>query len=147
MNMADPNLGYTSRRSSRRTSTNPFYNYLTPEIVPGALRNQPAGTRAACCGPIRSTATLRIDNVGNWRSRYQALQLRVQRTYAAGASVLFAYNYNQERNEAYFNDLSSTPTRSSGWDRTMRGIARPSLEPTIFPSAKAASSARTCIRC
>jgi len=30
--------------------------------------------------------------------------LRVQRTYAAGASILFAYNYNQERNEAYFND-------------------------------------------
>ena len=31
----------------------------------------------------------------------------MQRTYAAGASVLFAYNYNQERNEAYFNDPSS----------------------------------------
>ena len=30
--------------------------------------------------------------------------MRVQRTYAAGASILFAYNYNQERNEAYFND-------------------------------------------
>ena len=25
-------------------------------------------------------------------------------SYAAGASILFAYNYNRERNEAYFND-------------------------------------------
>jgi hypothetical protein len=31
----------------------------------------------------------------------------VQRSYAAGASVLFAYNYNQERNEAYFNDITT----------------------------------------
>jgi hypothetical protein len=46
-----------------------------------------------------------LNGVGDWRARYQALQLRVQRTYAAGASVLFAYNYNQERNEAYFNDI------------------------------------------
>jgi hypothetical protein len=46
-----------------------------------------------------------VNGVGNWRSRYQALQLRAQRSYAAGASVLVAYNYNQERNEAYFNDI------------------------------------------
>ena len=46
-----------------------------------------------------------MNSVGDWRSRYQALQLRAQRSYAAGASVLFAYNYNQERNEAYFNDI------------------------------------------
>jgi hypothetical protein len=31
--------------------------------------------------------------------------LRAQRRYASGAMVLVAYNYNQERNEAYFNDL------------------------------------------
>lgn len=28
----------------------------------------------------------------------------MQRTYSAGASILVAYNYNQERNEAFFND-------------------------------------------
>ena len=28
-----------------------------------------------------------------------------EKSYAAGASILFAYNYNRERNEAYFNHI------------------------------------------
>jgi hypothetical protein len=62
-------------------------------------------TRGSLLRPYPQYGTIQVDNVGNWRSRYQALQLRVQRSYAAGASVLMAYNYNQERNEAYFNDI------------------------------------------
>ena len=72
---------------------------------PGVLRNQPTVSRGSLLRPYpQYGGNLTANNVGNWRSRYQALQLRVQRTYAAGASVLVAYNYNQERNEAYFND-------------------------------------------
>jgi hypothetical protein len=62
-------------------------------------------TRGSLLRPFPQYGDLNLNSVGNWRARYQALQLRVQRSYAAGASVLFAYNYNQERNEAYFDDI------------------------------------------
>ena len=105
LNMADPNLSYTLKAQLSQNMPNPFYNYLTPDVFPGTLRNQPTVTRGSLLRPYpHYGGNLTVNNVGDWRARYQALQLRVQRTYAAGASVLFAYNYNQERNEAYFND-------------------------------------------
>jgi hypothetical protein len=103
MNMADPNLSYTYKAQLSQNIANPFYNYLTKELFPGALRNPATVTRGSLLVPYPQYGALTENNVANWRSRYQALQLRVQRTYAAGASFLFAYNYNQERNEAYFN--------------------------------------------
>jgi hypothetical protein len=107
MNMADPNLSYTYKAQLSQNIANPFYNYLTPNEFPGVQRNQATVTRGSLLRPYPHYGALTMNGVGNWRSRYQALQLRVQRTYAAGASVLFAYNYNQERNEAYFNEVTN----------------------------------------
>lgn len=104
-NLADPNLSYSLKAVLSQNVANPFYNYLTPELFPGTLRNNPTVTRGSLLRPFPQYQGLVENNVSDWRSRYQALQLRVQRSYAAGASVLFAYNYNQERNEAFFNDI------------------------------------------
>ena len=105
VNQADPNLNYTLKAQLSQNIANPFYNYLTPDLFPGTLRNQPTVSKGSLLRPYPQYQTLTINNFGDWRSRYEALQLRVQRTYAAGASILFAYNYNRERNEAYFNDI------------------------------------------
>ncbi|MBI1791529.1 MAG: carboxypeptidase regulatory-like domain-containing protein [Acidobacteria bacterium] len=105
VNLADPNLSYTYKAQLSQNIANPFYNYLTLDLFPGVQRNQATVTRGSLLRPYPQYGTLTTNNVGDWRSRYQALQLRVQRTYAAGASVLLAYNYNRERNEAYFNDI------------------------------------------
>ncbi|MBI2685858.1 MAG: carboxypeptidase regulatory-like domain-containing protein [Acidobacteria bacterium] len=105
LNMSDPNLGYTYKAVLSQNVPNPFYNYLTTSVFPGSLRNPATVTRGSLLRPYpQYNGSLTMNNVGNWRNRYQALQLRVQRTYSAGASVLLAYNYNQERGEAYFND-------------------------------------------
>ena len=105
MNLADPNLSYTYKAQLSQNIANPFFNYLTPDVFPGSQRFQATVTRGSLLRPYPQYGSLTQNNVGDWRSRYQALQLRVQRTYSAGASVLFAYNYNRERNEAYFNDV------------------------------------------
>jgi hypothetical protein len=102
--MADPNLSYTLKAALSQNIANPFYNYLTPQVFPGNLRNNPTVTRGSLLRPYPQYGDLNVNHVSNWRSRYQALQLRVQRRYSAGATLLVAYNYNQERNEAYFND-------------------------------------------
>ena len=83
-----------------------------------------------------------VNNVGDWRSRYQALQLRVQRSYAAGASVLFAYNYNQERNEAYFNDLQQYVNQVFWLGSNNARHRRRLPAPMISRSERARSSAR-----
>jgi hypothetical protein len=106
MNQADPNLNYTLKAQLSQNVPNPFYNYLTPELFPGVQRNQPTVTKGSLLRPYPQYGGLTMNHATSQRSRYQALQLRVQRSYAAGASVLFAYNYNQERNEAYFNDIT-----------------------------------------
>jgi hypothetical protein len=106
INMADPNLGYTYKAQLSQNIPNPFYNYLTPEVFPGELRRPPTVTRGSLLRPYPHYGDLTVNNISDWRARYQALQLRVQRSYAAGASVLFAYNYNQERNEAYYDAIA-----------------------------------------
>ncbi|MEX2261762.1 MAG: TonB-dependent receptor [Bryobacteraceae bacterium] len=104
VNMADPELGYTYKAQLSQNIPNPFSNYLTPDVFPGVQGNQATVTRGSLLRPYPQYGALTVNNLSDWRARYQALQLRVQRTYAAGASVLFAYNYNQEREEWYFND-------------------------------------------
>ncbi len=57
VNLADPNLSYTYKAQLSQNIANPFYNYLTPDVFPGALRNQATvHAGAVCCGRIRSTA-------------------------------------------------------------------------------------------
>lgn len=105
LNQADPNLSYTYKAQLSQNIPNPFFNYLTPDVFPGSQRFPTTVTRGSLLRPYPHYGSLQKNNLGDWGSRYQALQLRVQRTYAAGASVLVAYNYNQERNQAYFNDI------------------------------------------
>ena len=106
MNMADPNLGYTYKAQLSQNIANPFYNYLTPDVFPGALRNQATVTQGQ---PAAAISAIR------WRSDAEQLSAtggRVTRRCSCACSApmrparacLFAYNYNQERNEAYFND-------------------------------------------
>lgn len=104
INMADPNLGYTYKAQLSTNIANPFYQYGTRDTFPGDQRNPATVTRGSLLRPYPHYGAITVNQVGDWRSRYQALQLRVQRAYTAGASVLVAYNYNQERTEEYFND-------------------------------------------
>jgi hypothetical protein len=104
--MVNPDLTYGLKAQLSQNVANPFFNYLTPEVFPGNLRNPRTVTRGSLLRPYPHYGNLNVEGIGDWRSRYQALQLRLQRSYTAGASVLFAYNYNQERNEAFFNDIA-----------------------------------------
>ena len=51
VNLADPNLGYTYKAQLSQNIPNPFYNYLTPDVFPGALRNQATVTRGSLLRP------------------------------------------------------------------------------------------------
>ncbi|MGH9660040.1 MAG: carboxypeptidase-like regulatory domain-containing protein, partial [Bryobacteraceae bacterium] len=103
MNMSDPELGYTHKAVLNQAVANPFYRYMTPDTFPGVLRNQVTVSRGSLLSPYPQYTGLTQSNTAGPRNRYRALQMRVQRAYSSGASVLWAYNYNRERNEAFFN--------------------------------------------
>jgi hypothetical protein len=119
MNLADPNIYYTIKSEWDRQVPNPFYNYLTPDKFPGALRNQRTVTVGSLLTPYPQYRGLSQYNTDGILNRYRALQLRVQRAFSAGYSFLFAYNYNQEKNYEFFDDIARYAGRFTFIDGNM----------------------------
>jgi hypothetical protein len=102
-NLADPALSYTYKAELSRSVANPFYQYLTPDKFPGQLRNRANVTVGSLLVPYPQYGTISRTQVPGIRDRYRALQLRLQRSSASGYTFLWAYNYNRQRTEAFFN--------------------------------------------
>jgi hypothetical protein len=103
LNLSDPQLGYTYKTELNRRIPNPFYQYLTPDKFPGALRNQATVTVGSLLRPYPQYGSLAQENTDGVLNRYRALQIRVQRPFSRGYTFLLAYNYNQEKNHEFFN--------------------------------------------
>lgn len=105
MNQMDPQLSYTYKGALDKSVPNPFYQYLTPNKFPGQLRyrqNVTVGTLLKVYPQYGTLGQMSTDGVLN---RYHALQLRVQRPFTKGFSILWAYNYNREKNYELFNAI------------------------------------------
>lgn len=103
VNMSDPALSYQYQGALSATVSNPFYNYLTPQLFPGQLRNQKTVTVGSLLVPYPQYGTLTEDMMNGIEDRYHSFQIRVQRTYSNGLSFLTGYNYQRERESAFFN--------------------------------------------
>jgi hypothetical protein len=103
LNQVDPQLGYTHKSALDRGIPNPFRGYLTPETFPGALRNRPTVTVGSLLKPYPHYTAVTQTQTAGLLNRYKAVQLRLQRAFTNGYSVLMAYNYNRERNTTFFN--------------------------------------------
>ncbi|MCC6391098.1 MAG: carboxypeptidase regulatory-like domain-containing protein [Bryobacterales bacterium] len=102
-NMVDPNLSYTYKAALDQKVANPFYQYLTPQLFPGQLRNQPQVALSQLLRPYPQYGTLNETFQPNFSERYQALQVKVERPFSRGVALTMAYNFNRERTDAYFN--------------------------------------------
>ncbi|MBK5291523.1 MAG: TonB-dependent receptor [Acidobacteriia bacterium] len=103
LNMVDPQLSYTHKTSLTTAVTNPFFG-LPASLMPGQLRGQRTVPLSSLLRPYPQyggdlTEGFRpgVDN------RYKALQMRVQRRFASGYSLVWGYNYNRESTGDYFN--------------------------------------------
>jgi len=105
MNMADPQLRYTYKAALSQSVNNPFYQYLTPDQIPGQLRNQSRIAISSLLTPYPQYTALQQNYTTGYSERYQALQMRLQRQFSGGSSLLLTYNYNREKAGAFFNDL------------------------------------------
>jgi len=103
LNQSDPQLSYTYKGLLSETVPNPFYQYLTPTTFPGQLRNQQTVTVGSLLKIYPQYGDLQQLNTAGIGDHYQALQLRVQRRFSKGLGLLWAYNYNRETTQNWFN--------------------------------------------
>ena len=102
MNMVDPQLSYTYKTALTVPVTNPFFG-LPPSLMPGQLRAQRTVPLSSLLRPYPHYGDLTEGFMPGVENRYKALQLRVQRRFAQGYSVVWGYNYSRESTGAFFN--------------------------------------------
>lgn len=103
LNMSDPALSYQHKGLLTQAVPNPYYQLLTPDKFPGSLRNQKTVTRGSLLRPYPLYGNLTLDNVDARRNRYYSMQLKLQKEYSAGYTLLATYNYNREYSDELFN--------------------------------------------
>jgi hypothetical protein len=111
LNMSDPRLSYTYKDALAKTIPNPFFQYLTPEKFPGQLRNQEKVTIGSLLKPYPQYGGLSQTNTHGVLNRYRAVQIRLQRAFSKGYSLLWAYNYNREKSTFFFNAIDQYAER------------------------------------
>lgn len=103
-NMMDPALWYRFKGELNRSVPNPFYNLLTVDKFPGPLRYQRTVRLADLLKPYPHYTSITQVYMPGRRERYRSLQIRVDRSYAAGLTFSVGYNYGRGWSDRYFND-------------------------------------------
>lgn len=102
LNLADPQWSYTHKSALDVRVPNPFFG-LPATVMPGQLRSQATVTLGSLLKPYPQYGNLTEAFMPGVENRYKALQMRVQRRFSQGYSVVWGYNYNRESTGAFFN--------------------------------------------
>ena len=120
VNQVDPRVMYQYKDAINKSVPNPFYNYLTVDKFPGSLRYQQNVSLTSLMRPYPQYGNLNvIDGINGGGERYQSFQLRLDRRFANGASILMGYNYAREQDQVFFNDID-TFQKTLTWQETDR---------------------------
>ena len=114
LNMMDPAFRYEQKTALNTQVSNPFFGYLTPDKFPGALRNNRTVTLGSLLVPYPQYGTITQTNTNGKRLNTQTIELRGQRPFNNGFSVLVAYAYNRERVQQWFDDIANYQVLTSG---------------------------------
>lgn len=115
INQVDPRIAYQYKDAVNKSVPNPFYNFGTVATFPGALRYQPQVSLTSLMRPYPQYGNLTvIDAIEGNDAKYYALQLRVQKNFSSGYSMMLGYNYHFERNQVFYDDVD-TFTQTWTW--------------------------------
>ncbi len=108
INQVDPNIGYTYKEQTLAVIDNPFYDLLPVEKFPGPLRYQPQVGVTELAKPYPQYGEIIVtDQLPGGAMKYQALQVKLQKSYSKGLTLLIGYSYHVEKDERFFNDIAS----------------------------------------
>ena len=115
INQVDPRIGYTYKEQTLAVIANPFYNTLPVEKFPGPLRYQPQVGVSSLAKPYPQYGSIIVvDGLPGGAMKYQALQMKLVKSYSQGLSLLAGYSYHVEKDETFFNDID-TYSRHYTW--------------------------------
>ena len=124
INQVDPRVAYEFKDATNRAVANPFYNFSTVDKFPGALRFQQNVGMTSLMRPYPQYGNLTvIDGINGGSSRYHSLQLRLNRSFANGYSIMMGYNYARQQDEVFFNDIASF-NRELTWQESDKARSR-----------------------
>jgi hypothetical protein len=107
LNMMDPAFRYEQKAVINTQVANPFRNYLTVDKFPGQLRNTANVALSSLLVPYPQYGAITQTNTNGKRLNTQTLELKAQRPFSNGFSVLAAYAYNYERIQQWFDDIAN----------------------------------------
>ena len=115
INMVDPEIYYTYKEETLAVMDNPFYNQFPVEKFPGQLRYQSTVGVTSMAKPFPQYGDINVfDGVKSGSMRYHALQIKVQKNYSHGLSLLSGYSYAVEKDQRFFDDIA-TYNRQFSW--------------------------------
>ncbi|HUS05024.1 MAG TPA: TonB-dependent receptor [Bryobacteraceae bacterium] len=105
INMVDPNIAYRYKEAVNKSVPNPFFNVLPVEKFPGSLRYQQNVSILSLMRPYPQYGAINvIDGQPGGNLRYQSLQIKAQKNFSRGYSLLVGYNYHYEQDQRYYDD-------------------------------------------
>ncbi len=108
LNNRDPRIDVALQNGINATVDNPFYNYLTPALFPGPLRNQKTVSLGTLLTQYPQYGGLFEVGTLGAAERYQSLEFKVQKAFAKGWNFLGAYVYIREKAQTTgLNELDS----------------------------------------
>lgn len=103
LNIMDPRLSYTYGTQLNTQVQNPFYNYQTVDTFPGPLRNRKTVSMASLLVPYPQYGNI-LQTASDLRSsRYNSFELRFQRPFENGLSMLVTYAYSTQRTQMFYD--------------------------------------------
>jgi hypothetical protein len=119
LDMMDPRLSYTYKSALSATVNNPFYNYGTQQTFPGALRNSKTVSIASLLVPYPQYTGITQTGTDLRSAHYQSLQLRGQRAFSNGLSLLATYAYVTSKAHWFFDPQDEYDNRLSWMNFTV----------------------------
>lgn len=107
LNMVDPRIAYQYKAATNIQVANPFFNALTTDQFPGALRSQRTVGLTSLMKPYPQYGAINVtEGQPGGNMRYQSVQIKAQRNFAKGFSFLAGYNYHRETDERFFDNIA-----------------------------------------
>ncbi|MCW5982545.1 MAG: TonB-dependent receptor [Bryobacteraceae bacterium] len=108
INQVDPRIAYTYKEQTLAVVPNPFYDLLPVEKFPGQLRYQTDVDVLSLARPYPHYGDITVvDGREAGSMKYQALQIKLQKNYSHGVSMLLGYSYNVEKDQRFFDSIAN----------------------------------------
>jgi hypothetical protein len=104
LNNINPQIQLAQQNALNEQVDNPFYNYLTPELFPGPLRNQQKVSLGSLLTPYPHYGGLYEVGTLGARERYHSFEAKLQKSFSKGWNFLGAYVYVREKTQQFFNE-------------------------------------------